>query len=320
MSFLPYAVSALLLALSAFFSGVGLGFMTLGVSDLKRKMELGNKAAARVYPIRKNGNLLLCTILLGNVLVNSILAVFLGSLISGVFAVIISTFLIVIIGEIVPQATFARHALKLGGHLAPFVTFFIVLFYPITKPISWMLDKALGGELPTIYSKKEIHLLIKEHQLHQKHDIGQEELRIMEAGLIFSEKPVRDVMIPSKQAFTLKHDAVLNKRLLRTIRDVGYSRIPVVGEEHGSIVGILYTKDLISFNVMAGATVGQVMRPDVVWLAETDRLGKALTLARSSCIHLIMVHSATGTFVGVVALEDILEEIIGEIDDEYDDE
>jgi metal transporter CNNM len=248
------------------------------------------------------------------------LAVFLGSLVSGFIAVVISTFLIVVIGEIIPQAAFSRHALSLSSRMTPLVWVSIVLLYPIAKPISLVLDKALGGELRALFSKKEIHLLIKEHQEHKKHDIGQQELEIMEAGLIFSERLVHDVMIPRKRVFVLKHDAILNKRLLKTIRDVGYSRIPVEGTTPGDIVGILYTKDLVMFNATAGVTVENVMHTDIVSLLDTDRLGKALSLARSSCIHLIIVRSAKGDFVGVLALEDILEEIIGEIDDEHDQE
>ena len=62
--------------MSGLFSGLNLGFMSLGKEELQRKIKLGDKRADVVYRLRKNGNLLLCTILIGNVLVNNILAIY----------------------------------------------------------------------------------------------------------------------------------------------------------------------------------------------------------------------------------------------------
>ena len=66
---MEYFIVFFLVVLSAFFSGLTLGFFSLGKDDLERKAELGDKKAKQVYKIRKNGNLLLCTLLIGNVAV-----------------------------------------------------------------------------------------------------------------------------------------------------------------------------------------------------------------------------------------------------------
>ena len=71
-----YLIVAILILLSGFFSGLTLGFISLNLSSLERKIKLGNTQAAKVYPIRKRGNLLLCTILVGNVALNSTAAIF----------------------------------------------------------------------------------------------------------------------------------------------------------------------------------------------------------------------------------------------------
>ena len=113
---LNYLIVAFLVLLSGAFSGLTLGFFSLNLTSLERKMKLGDKRAKKVYPIRKNGNLLLCTLLLGNVAVNSTMAIFLGTIASGVIAGIVSTALIVIFGEIIPQAVFSRFALTLGAN------------------------------------------------------------------------------------------------------------------------------------------------------------------------------------------------------------
>jgi metal transporter CNNM len=134
----------LLIAFSAIFSGLNLGLFSLNRTDLERKTELGNKQAARVLRIRKRGNLLLVSLLLGNVAVNAAISIILGDIASGVIAGIFATGLIVVFGEIIPQATCARYALAIGARTAWIIEITMVVLYPIAKPIAWILDKTLG--------------------------------------------------------------------------------------------------------------------------------------------------------------------------------
>ena len=85
-------ISIILVALSGLFSGLTLGLLGLNKTELERKIKLGDKRAKKVYKVRKNGNLLLCTLLMGNVAVNSALAIFLGSIASGVLATLSMVF------------------------------------------------------------------------------------------------------------------------------------------------------------------------------------------------------------------------------------
>ncbi len=103
---MEYLIVLSLVILSGCFSGLTLGFFSLNLTGLKRKIKLGDVRAKKVYPIRKRGNLLLCTLLVGNVAVNSAAAIFLGEITSGLIAGIISTVLIVIFWEILPQDFF----------------------------------------------------------------------------------------------------------------------------------------------------------------------------------------------------------------------
>jgi metal transporter CNNM len=101
----------ILASMSASFSGLNLGLMGLDVKNLEllTKGPFNNEEEARdaryaekILPLRKRGNLLLCTILIGNVIVNSSLAIFMGELTSGIFGLLLSTGVITIFGEIVP--------------------------------------------------------------------------------------------------------------------------------------------------------------------------------------------------------------------------
>lgn len=95
-----------------------------------------DKKSKRVYPIRKKGNLLLCTLLLGNVAVSSAPTIFLNSLLSRVLAGIFATGLIVIFWEILPQVTISCYALAVGSKTVWLVKIFMFILYPVSWPMA----------------------------------------------------------------------------------------------------------------------------------------------------------------------------------------
>jgi len=309
-------IVTVLVLFSGLFSGLTLGLMTLDAFELKRKMSLGDKQAAKLYPLRKHGNLLLSTLLMGNVVVNSILSVFLGSLTVGVVAVIISTGLILIIGEILPQAVISRYALSFGARTTWLVKIFIVLFFPVTKPIAILLNSMLGRELPTVYSKKELALLVGEQKGLVRSDVDQDDAQLMVRSLTFSDKTVKSVMTPWENTFAVVENQLLSRAFLNEVLKHGHSRVPVLNTSSKKVVGILYAKDLISLRSSKKTRVRDVMRKHVFVVSENDNLDDVLNLFRKEKIHLFIVQKRTIT--GIITLEDTLEEITGEIVDEHD--
>ena len=106
-------------------------------------------------PVRALGNFLLCSLLLGNVLVNNSLTILLDTLTGGggLIAIIGSTMGIVVIGEIIPQAICSRHALAVGAKTIWMTKLFMLLTCPLSWPISKILDVVLGTESGTVYNK-----------------------------------------------------------------------------------------------------------------------------------------------------------------------
>ncbi len=313
-----YLIIVILLTFSALFSGLTLGLMSLSAQELKRKKALGDKDAARVYPIRKNGNILLCTLLIGNVAINSILSIFLGSIISGWMAVLIATALIVIFGEIAPQAVFSRFALMLGAKTVWIVRIFMFVLYPICRPLAWILDKTLGSELPTIYSKKELIKIIEEHEDTPKSDIDEEEEKIIKGALSFSDKIVENVMTPKSVVIAFEASQKIDNNLFDKIQNSGHSRFPVYSKTVDNVVGILYAIQLLGCSDM-DKTVGTVASKKVFFINKDKKLDDALNAFISTRNHLFIATNEFGDVVGVVALEDVLEEIINtEIMDERD--
>lgn len=315
---MEYLVLAVLLLLSGLFSGMTLGFFSLSPGDLRRKAKLGDKKAKRVYNIRKRGNLLLCTLLIGNVAVNSAISIYLGSLTSGVFAGFIATSLIVIFGEITPQAIFSRYALKLGSKLTWLIKLMMIIFYPICWPIAKMLDWALGEEMPTVYSKNELMKIVEEHEDMKESSIDEDEERIIKGALSYAEKTVRDVMTPRTAVRMLNHNWELNQKTVKKIRETGHSRLPVFNESRDDIIGILYVKDLLGTN-FDGKHVKDVARDEVIFVDDAKPLDDLLNAFKRTRNHLFIVLNEFGEFAGIVTIEDVLEEILGvEILDEFD--
>lgn len=319
MEYITYLLVAGLVICSGLFSGLTLGLMGVKPHTLERKAKLGDKDAKRVLVFRKNGNLLLTSLLLGNVLVNAVLSVYLGSVMTGLLAVFLSTALIVLFGEIIPQALLNRHGIWFGARVRPLIATLVFVCYPVAKPISMVLDKALGHELPTIMTKKEIGLIVEEQTGLDESDVSREEGIIVAQTLQFGDRRVRDVMTPMKRTFSVEQNDLLTKKLLHEIEEQGYSRIPVWDDEHKGIVGMLYAKDLVVVSYKDKEHVREVMRQPVEFVHETSKLGKVLRLFKEKRVHLFVVLNDEHRVSGIVTLEDVLEEIFGEIEDEYDD-
>ncbi len=316
---MDFFIVAILLLFSALFSGLTLGFFSLNKNDLERKANLGDKQAKKILSVRRDGNLLLSTLLISNVAVNSVLSIFLGSITSGIVAVLVATGLIVIFGEIIPQASFSRNALSFGAKFVWLIVIFRAIFYPVTKPISIALDKILGEELPTVYSKQELMKMIEEHEDSPVSDIDKDEERIVKGALAFSGMKVGDVMTRAENVFMLSSKQKLDDETIDLIIKKGFSRIPVYNGNSKTILGVLYAKDLIS-EVTHGKLAEEIARSRVVVVEREKTLDQLLNDFQKSRNHLFIVKELD-QFIGIISIEDVLEEIIdSEIVDEFDNE
>lgn len=317
-----YLISLLLIAASATFSGLTLGYFTLDTQTLRRQAKLGDRAAAKILPIRERGNQLLTTLLLGNVMVNTILSVYLSSIASGVIAATLATALIFLFGEIIPQAAFARHAKWVGATFAPLVRVLLFVAAPVTFPVAYMLNRLLGSEIPNVYSKHEIMELISEHEDSEHSPIDADEERIIHGALQFSHRSVADVMTPKSLVTSFPVTEVLNEAFFARVNNEGYSRFPIYRGSPDTIVGILFTKDLLveDEHITIGETES-AFDTNLLTVKPGDLLDAVLGRMLKQGQHMAIVRDSHKKFLGVITLEDIIEEIIQqEIADEDDTE
>lgn len=165
------------LSQSAMFSGSNLAFFSLSRMRLEAEVEKGDKAARKVLNLRKDANLLLCTILWGNVSVNVLLTMLSDSVLAGVWAFAFSTMGITFFGEIMPQAYFSRHALRVGAMLTPLIRLYQWLLYPLAKPCAFILDGWIGPEGPSFYRERDIEIILEKHIREQDSEISANEGR-----------------------------------------------------------------------------------------------------------------------------------------------
>lgn len=236
-----------LLVLSGMFSGLNLGLMALDPMELRIVQSCGSdkerRYARKIEPIRRKGNYLLCSLLLGNVLVNTTLTILLDDLIgSGIGAVVASTCGIVVFGEIVPQALCSRHGLAVGANTIMVTKLFMLLTFPLSYPISKILDCVLGQEIGTVYNREKLVEMLKVTEPYN--DLVKEELNMIQGALELRTKTVEDVMTQLSNCFMISSDAVLDFNTMSEIMESGYTRIPVFEDERSNIVDILFVKDL----------------------------------------------------------------------------
>eukprot|EP00092_Neocalanus_flemingeri_P013844 GFUD01014935.1.p1 GENE.GFUD01014935.1~~GFUD01014935.1.p1 ORF type:complete len:1247 (-),score=280.78 GFUD01014935.1:597-4241(-) len=332
---LMIVLCCLLLCLSGLFSGLNLGLMSLDQTELKIVMSTGTEMeknyANAILPVRALGNFLLCSILLGNVLVNNTLTIFLDTLTGGggTTAVIGATLGIVIFGEIIPQAICSRHGLAVGAKTIILTKFFMAITSPLSFPISKILDCLLGAELGTVYNKERLMELLR--VTDQYNDLEGDEVKIVTGALVLKQKSVKDIMTHLDDCYMLPIETLLNFETVSEIKDQGYSRIPVYDGERTNIAHILFAKDLLFIDPDDEKPIEEVCKfykNEVNFVYQDNILTDMFDEFKSGDKgHMAVVQEVNNEgdgdpyleTVGLVTIEDIIEEIIQqEIIDETD--
>jgi metal transporter CNNM len=308
-----------LLISSAICSGLNIALMSLNISELKRQVSLNNKDAERVYLLRKNSHLTLASILLTNVGVNAGIALVLNQYFNGFIAGFATTMLVVVFGEILPQAYFARNALWITSRFAIVLRFMIIITYPISKPIQVLLDKSFGNEQHILHSRRELGILIDEHLQDSASELDEDEAEIIRSTLDLSKKTVMDVMTPISKVYYLLPNDRVNAQKIDEIKTRSYSRIPVIDSNKTNCLGIVLMKDMVDEDFSEKPRYAQELRlyatKPVGARTALDTIFRTFIGART---HMMPV-TKRGKIVGIVTIEDLLEEIIGhEIQDESD--
>lgn len=278
------------------------------------------KNAASVLNLLKRGkHWVLVTLLLSNVITNETLPIVLDRTLGGGWpAVLGSTALIVIFGEVVPQSICVRYGLPIGAWMAPCVLALMYIMSPVAWPVAKLLDKLLGEDHGTTYKKAGLKTLVTLHKTlgDTSEQLNSDEVTIISAVLDLKEKPVGSIMTPMEDVFTMSADTVLDESTMDLILSQGYSRIPIHAPDNPvNFVGMLLVKMLITYDPEDCKRVRDFA---LATLPETRPETSCLDIVnffQEGKSHMVLVSeypSEDRGALGVVTLEDVIEELIGE--------
>jgi putative hemolysin len=337
MTFLFQMLALLgLLFVNAFFVAAEYGLVT---SRRTRIMELeheGNKRARAVLRITSDPPRFISAMQLGvtisslaiGALGEQVLArkfdAFMATFLAVIIALLIVTYLHVVIGELVPKGIALGHPERTALAVSTPVRWFFV----VARPLVWLLQestalilRALGLEPPgaehEAHSEAELRMLLSSSA--DQGEIEHEEQEMLYKVFDFADKEVSDVMVPRPEVIAISI-ALPPEEALKAVLDSPYTRYPIYRESLDDIVGVLHIRDLIVAMHDRGivdVNLESLVRPAYM-VPETKELGSLLTEFRRTNQHMAVVIDEYGSMEGIVTLEDLLEEIVGEIEDEFD--
>lgn len=313
-----------LLLCSALASASEVAYFSLTPGEMDKLKEKGNSKALHLL---KKPDLLLSTILITNNFVNVGIVIISSYLVNTLFdfssypilgfviQVILVTFIILLVGEIMPKLYANRTQVKMAVIMAGPLTFLTFLF----RPLSILLIKSTSIISKRIARKDGLSIdqLSKALELTEDDEIN-EEKDILEGIVRFSNINAIDIIQPRINIIALDIEDSF-EYVKDIVIEHGYSRLPVYRENLDNIEGILYVKDLLAhlkepldFNWQS------LIRP-AYFVPETKKINDLLEEFQLKKVHMAIVVDEYGGTSGIVTMEDILEEIVGEINDEYDE-
>ena len=320
----------LLLITSGLISGSEVAFFSLTKEQLDSKSEKKSRQMHIIQKMLQNPKRLLATILITNNFINIAIVLLFASFgedlfnqIENTFIVLlieigVITFLILFFGEILPKVYANRNAMIFSQAIA-FPVYIIdryFLFF-LTIPLS-RITRFMESRLGQKNSEFSIDKLSQALDLTSEEETTKEEQKILQGIVNFGNIETKQVMCPRIDVFALSVDMDM-ETIVPLILENGFSRVPVYTDNLDSVVGILYTKDLLPHIDQSNFKWEKLLKP-VFYVPENKKLDDLLKEFQQKKIHLAVVVDEYGGTSGVITLEDVIEEIVGDISDEFDDD
>ena len=322
-------LACILLVFSGYASGSEIAFFSLSPNDLNELDEEKNPSDKYIIALREDSERTLATILITNNLVNVTIIMLCNYFFSHVIdfgmaywlqffvITVLLTFLLLLLGEIMPKVAAAQHALALCRFSAGGILSLSRLFYPLSSIL------IRSGILAEKVVQKESHTLSVD-DLEQALELTddnelKEEKNMLEGIVRFGDETAKEVMTSRQDVVDLDFRSSFPD-VLKCIVENNYSRIPVYQGSIDNIRGILYIKDLLPHLSKPATFRWQSLIRPPYFVPETKKIDDLLRDFQENKVHIAIVVDEFGGTSGIITLEDILEEIVGEINDEYDEE
>ena len=313
------------LILSAYFSATETAFSSANSTRLKTLAEKGSKKAKLACELLEHYDKLLSTILIGNNIVNILMAS-IGTVLfvrhygdaGATISTIVVTVVVLVFGEISPKSVAKDCAERFAMFSAPILQVFLFVLTPLNFLFSlWkkLLAKVfrLNGE--SKMSQEELLMLVDEVQ--QDGSIDKNEGELLKNAIDFSEQQAQDILIHRVDLAALPITAS-KEEVAALFTETKYSRLLIYQDSIDHILGTVHQKD---FYVGCGITekpLEEIIVPPL-FVLENEPISRLLKTLQKAKTHVAVVVDEYGGTCGIVTMEDILEELVGEIWDEHDE-
>ena len=317
------------MAFSAFFSGMEIAFVSSNRLRAEMDREKNGLAQRAIDVFYRHPNNFVSTMLVGNNIALVIYGILFARLFDDtLFAplsdgmrvtadTLLSTLVVLFTGEFLPKSIFKNNPNTLLAVFAVPAWICYVVLYPISR-FATLLSKGLlrlvgvrmknGGE-DKEFTKVDLDYLV---QSSIDHADNEDEVKIFQNALDFSETKIRDCMVPRTEIDAVEDTATI-EQLKQVFIESGHSKILVYHEDIDHVVGYVHSSDLFR----QPTSLAGMVRP-ISFVPETMLASKLMAQLMAQKRSLAVVVDEFGGTSGLVALEDIMEEITGEIEDEHD--
>lgn len=319
-------VMAICLIMSAYFSATETAFSSLSKTRLKTIAEKGNKKAELALSLAERYDRLISTILIGNNIVNILMAS-MGTVLfvevlkyqnGAALSTLVVTVVVLIFGEITPKSIANDYPEKFAMFSAPLIRLFIWLLLPLNFIFSmWkkLVDLLFKVEDDDKMSQEELLMIVDE--VEQEGGIDTDEGDLLRNAIEFSDLIAEDILTHRVDLEALPLDAD-KEEIARMFTETRFSRIPIYEDSIDNIVGIIHQKDFYVGSGISDADIKDLISPPL-FIHKSEKADDLLRTLQREKSHVAIVVDEYGGTLGIVTMEDILEELVGEIWDEHDE-
>src|SRR3989338_5031638 len=315
-----------LLACSAFFSGSETTLFSLKRSQIAKFKRKKTKNSMQLLKFLSEPKNTLVTILFGNEMCNNAFSILIANLVyllvgpdevkqATLISVTIGTLLLLIFGEIIPK----NIAILNAEPFAPFVAMALKPLHLFTRPFRVVLvrfadatTRLFGATL-----EKEPPMIVEEEFRHwielgvKAGEVDNEEKELIHKAFEFETKTAMQIMTPMSVAFRLNIDLPFD-HLLEEIKATQFSRIPMYEKERRNIIGYLYVKDLLQYDIAhqrdPDLMLHAILRKPL-FIDQGLKLEEILQAFRKNKIHMAILTDAKKNPVGLITMHDVIEEL-----------
>ncbi|MCB9260084.1 MAG: HlyC/CorC family transporter [Ignavibacteriales bacterium] len=312
-----------LLLLSGFFSSSELAYIVANKLKVELRARKNNLAAKYAQYFINHPQTFFSTILISNNIINiafaSLITIFLSEVyhLSEFVILIISTILLLLIGELVPKyiaREFADILILISSIPLKIISLILTPAVKLTDSISMLLVRKnnLSDEISEIIHRDDIHSLIEEGS--EVGSVDEEDSDVIKNIIDLGDQKVYEAMTPRTDIVGVSIESPVSE-VLKTFIESGYSKLPVYEENLDKIKGVIHVYDMFK----NPQNIKEIIK-EVTFVPETKRSLDMLREFLDNRVSFTIVVDEFGGTAGILTVEDLIEELFGEIRDEYDDD